>query len=186
MKIKLILAFILLFTGLLYVFLNSQKDRSIDDDPHISQEEKTVNHILVTTAKIIEQKYNVRVVGSGAAMPGGRIQCFNLEFESNQKLSRESLRVLLLSFAQELLQQINLNRGIRHALVTYPCTVENIRIAIYNRDVNWNRLRDPEISTAEIAHNFLMYRTIDPADRFRFKNQINETYEDALKAVQHP
>ena len=169
----------------MYVFFDAKKDSSIDD-PYISQEERTVNHILLTTANLIKQKYNVRPVGSGIAMPGGNIQRFTLAFETNKKLSLESLRVLLLSCAQDLLQEINSNTIIRHALVTYPCTVENIRVTIYNRDQYWNRLRDPEISTAEIAHDYLMYRTTDPDDIYRFKNQINETYEEALKSVQHP
>ena len=186
MKIKFILVlFLFLFIGLLYVFFNAIKVSS-RDDLHISQEEKAVNHILVTTANLIQKKYNMHPFGSGVAMPGGNIKRFTLAFETNQKLSLESLRVLLLSCAQDLLQEINSNTIIRHALVTYPCTVENIRVTIYNRDQYWNRLRDPEISTAEIAHDYLMYRTTDPDDIYRFKNQINETYEEALKSVQHP
>ena len=151
---------------------------------YLSEEEKLVNNILDNTAKIIEKKYNIQPSGEGVAMPGGPIQEVTLCFDTKKQLSRKELRTLLVKSAQELLNQIIKNNDIQPFLINPPFTINNVEIIIYNNDRNGREVYDPEISTARISHGILTYRTVDPSDTLKFKNQFKETYHESLKALQ--
>ena len=151
---------------------------------HPSQAEQLVNSTLAKAAEVIKKKYKIKPCGQGAAMPGGPIQKLALCFDTKDQFAKEELRKLLMQSAQELLSQINENSDIQPFLKTRPFTIENVEIIIYNHDKNGRGLRDPDISTARISQGQLIYRTIDPDDSFKLKNQFEESYEDALKALE--
>ena len=119
----------------MYVFFDAKKDSSIDD-PYISHEEKHANRILATTAKIIADKYGIRLGGSGLAMPGGNLKEFTLCFGTKKPLRKDELRILVLGSAQELLRHINADQEIQRAMIVYPFTEKNVDIVIYNNDEN--------------------------------------------------
>lgn len=157
---------------------------SDNEDPYLSREEKLVNTILENTAKIIERKYHIKPSGEGAAMPEGIIEELTLTFDTNNQLSKETLRKFLIECAKELVAQVKMNSNIQPFLAKSPLSIESVQIIIYNHDKAGRRLHDPEISTAEISQGILTYRTLDPNDRFRFKYQFKETYDEALRAMQ--
>lgn len=157
---------------------------SHNEDPYLSQEEKLVNNILENSAETIKKKYNIQPSGEGAAMPEGIIEELTLTFDTNDKLSKEQLRKLLIECAKELVAQVKMNNNIEQFLAKSPFSIENVQIIIYNHDKEGRGLRDPEISTAEISHGVLTYRTLDPNDRFKLKNQFKETHGEAIKALQ--
>lgn len=165
---------LLIFTG--FVMKNNQ-------EYHLSRGEQLVNSILGKTAKIIKDKYNLKPCGEGAAMPGGPIQKLALCFDTKYPYTKEKLRELIIKTAQELLNQVNENKEIQEFIKEPPFTINNIQIIIYNHDKNGRSLRDPEISNAQILQGILSYSSIDPQDSFKYKNEYEETYEEALKAL---
>ena len=173
MKILFVIVLFLIFTGCIMFDQN--------DNYPLSKGEELVNTTLVKTARIIKNKYKLQPSGSGAAMPGGPIQELTLCFDTCNQLTKEKLRKLLMNSAQELLNQINENKDIQEFLIKRPFTIKDVEIIIYNHDKNGEGVRDPEISTARISQGILIYRTIDPKDNFKFKNEFEETYEEALK-----
>lgn len=150
---------------------------------HPSRGEQLVNSTLAKTAKIIQDKYNLKPCGVGAAMPGGPIQELTLCFSTKYSFTREQLRVLLIKSAHELINQVTQNDEIQQLLKVRPFTIKNVEIIIYNQDKNGRTLYDPEILTAEISKAVLTYQTIEPNAYFKLKNEFEETYEDALKEV---
>lgn len=175
---KFIVAFTILsliFSG----FVMSQKHL----DYHLSRGEQLVNSISANTAKIIEKKYSLKACGSGAAMPGGPIQEVTLCFDTKCLHTQEQLRELLVKSAQELLNQINENGEIQQFIKTPPFTINDVEIIIYNNDKNGRNVHDPEISTARISQGNLIYRTTEESTNFKFKNRIEESYEQALKFI---
>ena len=116
-------------------------------------------------------------------MPGGPIQELTLCFTQNILTLKSKLRELLIKTAQELLNQVNENKEIQEFIKEPPFTIKNIQIIIYNHDKNGRSLRDPEISNAQILQGIVIYRTIDPEDSFKYKNEYEESYEEALKAL---
>lgn len=145
-----------------------------------SKGEQLVNATLAKTAKVIKNKYDIKPCGMGAAMPGGPIQELTLCFDTKSIHTKEQLRRLLIESAQELLNQINRNNEIQEFLKTRPFTIKNVEIIIYNHDKNGREVYDPGISTAAISQGILTYHTVDPADTFKYKNEFEESYEEAL------
>jgi hypothetical protein len=175
-----ILASIILFIFTGFIMLNKKEDNSP------SKAEQLVNSTLAKTAKTIEEKYNIKSCGLGAAMPGGSIQGLTLCFNTKSPYTKEQLRELLIKSAQELLKQVNENNEIQEFLKECPFKVKNVQIIIYNSDKDGQEVYNPEISTAEISQGTLIYQTVDFADTFKYKNEIEETYEEALKALSNP
>ncbi|MDP1880486.1 MAG: hypothetical protein Q8K60_06070 [Parachlamydiaceae bacterium] len=153
---------------------------------HPSKGEQLVNSILGKTAKIIKEKYNLKPFGAGTAMPGGPIQELTLCFDTKSSYTKDQLRELLINAAQELLEQVNQNKEIQEFINEPPFTIKNIQIIIYNHDRKGRSLKDPDISNAQILQGILNYSTIDPEDSFKYKNEYEENYEEALKVVSIP
>jgi len=118
-------------------------------------------------------------------MPGGPIRELCLSFKTTTRLTREGLRSLLIQLADILINQVNMNEDIQPFLFNTPFNVGNVQIIIFNNEKDGRELLDPEISTAEISHSSLTYRTLDPNNNFRFKNEFKETYDEALNALQN-
>lgn len=174
MKFSIVLITLIIFTG--FIMANKQQY-------YPSKGEQLVNSILAKTAKIIEKKYNIKPSGEGAAMPGGSIQGLTLCFDTNFIHTKEQLRELLIISAKELLRQVDENNDIQEFLKERPFTIKNIQIIIYNHDKDGKEIYDPNISGAQIAQGVLTFRTVDKSDIFRFKNQFEESYDEASKAI---
>lgn len=148
-----------------------------------SKGEQLVNSLSAKAAKNIKQKYHLRPSGVGVAMPGGPIQEVTLCFDTKNSYTKEELRELLIKSSNELLREISENLEIQDFLKTKPFNIENIEIVIFNHDVNGYGLKDPQISVASISQGKLNYLTKDPKDTFKYKNEYEESYEEALKAL---
>lgn len=81
------------------------------------------------------------------------------------------------------MDQVNENKETQNFLKKRPFTIKNIQIITYNHDKNGRSLHDPGISNAQILQGVLIYSTIDPEDRFKYKNRYEERYEEALQDV---
>lgn len=173
-----ILFFLLIFTG----FIMSSKQPNYQ----LSKGEQLVNSVLAKTAKIIKSKFDLKPSGEGAAMPGGPVQELALCFDTKYPHNKEKLRELLIKSANELLNQVNENEEIQKFLKERPFTIKNIQIIIYNHDKEGREVYDPGIATAQISRGILTYRTVDSTDTFKFKQQFEESYEEALKALSNP
>jgi len=176
--ITVILLLLLISTG--FIMSNQQPKYQL------SKGEQLVNSVLAETAKIIKNKYNLKPCGEGAAMPGGPIQKLALCFDTNYPNTKEQLRELLIKAARELLNQVNENEEIQKFLKEPPFSIKNIQIIIYNHDKEGREVYDPGIATAQISRGILTYRTVDSTDTFKFKQQFEESYQEALKALSNP
>jgi hypothetical protein len=78
------------------------------------------------------------------------------------------------------------NEEIQNYLKEAPFSIKNIQIIIYNHDKQGREVYDPGIATAQISENVLTYRRADSSDTFQFKQQFEESYEEALKALSAP
>lgn len=149
----------------------------------LSKEEQLVNMILAKTARIIQDKYDLQPCGHGATMPGGPIQGLALCFHTKRPYTQYQLRELVINSAHELLNQVSDDKEIHSFIKEPPFNIKNVQVIIYNHDKNGRSLRDPEISNIQISQGVLNYATIDPEDSFRYKNEFDESYEDALKTI---
>lgn len=149
-----------------------------------SQGEALANSVLDIASNSIMSKFKIKNCGKGAAMPGGPVKELTLCFETKEQFSKADLRKILIESANEFVSIINGNSELQPFLKHKPFKIENIEIIIYNHDANGRGLHDPEISTTRISQGCLIYRTIDPEDSFKIKNTFEESYENALNALQ--
>jgi len=178
MKFTIALMTLLILTGFI---MTSNKQ-----EYHPSKGEQLVNATLASAARTIKEKYNIKPCGMGAAMPGGPIQELSLCFDTKYPYTKGQLRELLIKSAKELLHQVSENDEIQEFLKEPPFTIKNIQIIIYNHDNDGREIYDPNISGAQIAQGILTFRTVDKTDLFRFKEQYEESYDEALKALSKP
>ena len=148
-----------------------------------SKAEQLVNSILGEAGKKIKDKYNLRPCGAGAAMPGGPIQELTLCFQTKWPQTKQQLTKLLIQTAEELLDNVNKNKEIQKFIKNPPFTIKNVQIIIFNNDKSGREVYDPGISTAEISRGVLKYRTFDIIDTFKLKQELRETYEEGLRAL---
>jgi hypothetical protein len=180
---KTIITFFLVLNLLIFMsFIMRDKQQEY----YPSKGEQLINSTLAKAAKLIQEKYNIRPSGVGVAMPGGPIQEVTLCFDTKYPNTKEQLRELLINISQELLDQINRNKELQEFIKEPPFTIKNVQIIIYNHDKDGKEIYDPNISGAQIAQGVLTFRTVDKSDTFRFKNQFEESYDEALKALSKP
>ncbi len=180
---KAIITFFLVLTLLIFMSF-IMKDEQQGYYP--SKGEQLINNTLAKAAKLIQEKYNIRPSGVGVAMPGGPIQEVTLCFDTKHVNNKEQLRSLLIRVSKELLDHINRNKELQEFIKEPPFTIKNVQIIIYNHDKDGKKIYDPNISGAQIAQGILIFRTVDKSDTFRFKNEYEESYEEALKALSEP
>lgn len=142
--------------------------------------ERKANVIINKVGNKLAKKYNMEIAGTG----GGMIDCVKLmalSFNINKILNKNESRQLLLDCAAEFLKEINSNQEIRPYLVQFPFSVENIEIKIFIHDHEGRNVYDPNLSVISIVKGELRFRTNDKDNRYRFKSQYFESYDQALK-----
>ena len=181
----LFIAFSYIFS--LYISTNTQEKimyHHDNKDKHLSKPSIIVNKILDETSLYVEKKYKIQTVGKGVSMPGGTVKKLSLSFNSYENLSKDQLRKITLDFIEKLLNNINSNSDIQPFLVKRPFTIENVSFFIANYDSKGYQLNDPEIGYSYYSNGKLVYKTYDPEKEFGYKNEFEETYEEALQLVQ--
>ncbi len=169
--------------GLLILFVGYSQLAIYYEYP-LSPAEKEVDRILYKAGDLIEAQYDLKVCGTGAAMPDNEVQKLSLSFETKNVKTKDELRILLIDCANILLNQINSSEVIQQYLVKKPFTLENAQIIIFNCDVKRNQCYYPQVSTAQTTKKGLNYRSVDPENTYRYKTDYIETYEEAFKAIQ--
>lgn len=142
-----------------------------------------VEEVINKTKLIIERKYHIRTIDSGASMPNGNVKNFFLDFEVRGPFTKKSLRRILIDSANKLLVQINNNEKVQQFLVKKPFAIEDVQITIFNNSINGGEVYNPEISTAEIYDGILSYNFVEGINEFDYINTYQETYEEALKKL---
>ncbi len=150
-------------------------------DIPIIREEELVDETLAKGAKIIQNKYGLEPIGSGASMPGGPIRKLNLSFQAKGPLSKDALRKLLILSARELVTLVTDNQEMQQYLYDPPFTIKNVQLIIYVYDKHGYDLFDPDIACAQLLKNVLSYATVDSSNIMGYKHEFVETYEEALQ-----
>ncbi len=177
--------YIWLLPLVLISFLNGNVVKKVNIPELHLKAEAAAGQILSQGSRVLSEKYKIYCCGSGVSMPGGIVQKFNLSFTITGHCEKEYLRKTLIECAHDLLQIINSDKEIQPFLIKNPFTIENVQIVYFIYDKNGLNVVDPLITTAQIAHNYLIYRTLDRDNTFNYKNEFTESYEEALKFLEN-
>lgn len=145
--------------------------------------ERIVGRLLQKVAKQLESKHKFQTIATNIGMPGGVVELLGLDFQICRLLTKEEARKMLIDCAEQLLSAINSDEELHPYLKRHPFTVEDISLIIFIVDKVGNDVYHPNIDTAQISRGILEYTTTDAVDTFTYRTRINESYEEALKAV---
>jgi hypothetical protein len=148
-----------------------------------SKADQLVTRIELNLAKKLEAKYNIQTVGDSAQMPENVINNLGLMFQVNRILSKNEAREILVDCVLEFLAEVNSNEEIRPYLEYYPFTPVNISIALYISGPDGEDVYDPDLEVASARNGKLRYATKDKNQKFGYKSEYEETFEEALKLV---
>ena len=140
------------------------------------------NQITEAVKAKLTKRYNMRVIG----VTGGMADCVNalgLSFQIRGPLTRENLRTILVDCVEEFLTPINANENLRPFLKIHPFPPNRIMITLYVIDNTGKEVYDPEIAVASASSGKIWYNTLDKNAKFGYKQEIEESYETALKIV---
>jgi len=146
--------------------------------------EEIAGEILEQTAVFAHKRYPLNACGTIMMMPRGNVNEIGLCFQTKTLLTKNQLRFLLIQCGEELIRQINSNQPFQKFLNKRPFTMKEARIIIYNKDKNGDQPFDPLITNAEISGGVLTYLTQDPKKKSTYKNEFEESYEEALEIIQ--
>ncbi|MBS4168085.1 hypothetical protein [Parachlamydia sp. AcF125] len=146
---------------------------------------KTFYGFLSKVGGKIEKKYNLTICGSGSGSSpeGYYINKFILSFNAYGPLSHEQLRKLLIECANELVREVNLEKKLEPFLIRKPYPIQNVQIIVFNYDKHGGGVKDPLITVAQISNGILTFRTRDPENDLKYKNNFKETYEEVLEKL---
>ncbi len=150
-----------------------------------SRGSELVHEIIAKTAKSGQKEYGLKPCGSGASMPNGPIKTIRLSFDTRKAHTKDQLRELLINMAQLMVQQVEDNEEIQKFIKNPPFTVNNAEIIIFNHDEKGLQVYDPCIGVAQISNSKLWYVTNDPNGSIKYKNEYEETYEEALELLKN-
>jgi len=162
------------FIGFILIDQNKQE---------IPKSEQVVDRLMNKVVSILGKKYKLQARAIKIAMPGGVINLLGFHFTIQGPLTKEELRLILVSCAQDFLSIVNSDAEIRPYLIHYPFTLNNIDITLFLVDSFKEDLDDPYIGIAGIANGKLDYLTLITTDIPKIKTRTEESYEEALNTL---
>jgi hypothetical protein len=176
MSLKKILVCSLL--GAFFVFMLISKKES-DSDDYAEMAYKIRNKV----AENLSKRYNMKVIGLGGGMADA-VNIVGIHFQIVGPLPKEELRRILVNSVKELLDGLNNDEKIRPYLKKYPFTSEGTNIAIFVVDKDGMDVFHPNIDVAGVYYSGkLHFNTTDRDNRFEYKTEEEESYEEALEIV---
>lgn len=153
---------------------------------HESEHIRLSDVVVARTAKKLRKQYpKMRLIGTG----GGYMDCVHMlamSFDMDYPLDKKEARIVLVNCVREFLQEINQDQPLRPFLETSPepFSVKNIEVEVFSSNPDGSWVYDPYITVASCVNGIVRFATKDPDQKFGYKNQYEETYEEALLIVQ--
>jgi hypothetical protein len=147
--------------------------------------EKIANTVSRRVAKTLAQRHGMRQVGSGGGMMG-QVNMMFIAFNIKRLLTIKEARALIVDCAEEFLEEINSDEKLKPFLVTYPFLIKNIEIAIYAFTSDGYPASYPHIITTGLYEGEISYRKKDFKERYKYKVNIRESYEEAVDILNAP
>jgi len=165
---------ILFSTCLGYMFVKSKSYGGLDE----------VDKFAIKISKELAKKYGLSHsgIGGGATKEGVWLIKTHFLFEG-LPISINQGRKIIVPMLEEFLNEINSNKNIHSLLRDYPFTPKNVDIIIFFHDFDNERINDPYLNTVSAHGGEIGYFTQDPDNKYKYKFEMYEPYEEALEKV---
>lgn len=145
---------------------------------------KLVHKIRAVTAKKLQRKKNLYLIGTGAQMMY-EIEMLAMGFNYYEEVSINKARELMVYAIKTFLDEINNSEAIRPYLANYPFTAKNVDITIYPHTANGGTLPVGTLYIISSTNGIINYY-VNSEGHKPLKRVYRETYQEAvakLKAV---
>ena len=147
--------------------------------PSIAMTEKIEKQV----APLLAERYKMQLCGSGGGMPDGIVNSLALSFDLSRTLSIQEARPILVDCIDTYVNAVNANQEIKPYLKNSPFSPENIEINIFFLNWKGDPVSDPYLCVATALRGKLIYSTKEKGQKFGYKSEIVESYEDAVKIL---
>ncbi|MFT4551700.1 MAG: hypothetical protein ACI9S8_000316 [Chlamydiales bacterium] len=152
------------------------------DSHQLSEKESFGYKIIGTTAKVLEKRYKLQVIGSGASMPD-MVRSLNIHFRIDRPIEKLEARKIIVDCASELIKNMNNSEVIRPYLQNYPVTSQNIEVTLFSYYPDGSRVYFPLVHSVAVRRGGIAFFTKDPEHEFGYKTEEYETFEEALEIL---
>ena len=132
---------------------------------------------------MLAKKYKMQLCGAGGGMPEGIVDMLALSFDLKKALTIDEVRPILVDCIDTYLNVVNTDKELKPYLKNYPFTPKNIEISIFFRAPNGKSINDPYLCVAGSLCGKLIYSTKAEGQKFGYKSEVIESYEDAVKIL---
>jgi hypothetical protein len=150
-----------------------------DSDPaYVKRAEKIMNKTMERLAK----KHDMSPSGT----TGGMIDTVNIvgfSFQKLEVLSKDEAREIVVDCAEELLRAFNEDEKIRPHLRDYPFTTENIKVSVFLKTSDYDRIYYPDFSVARVSSGRVVFSASEEGKVQLLTYKEEEPYEEALSIV---
>lgn len=149
----------------------------------ISKNERLMLTVEKQAAKTISAQHQMRCVGSGGGFKDDKVRMSALSFRIPRPINEQEARRLIVAITQEYLHIINKNKELRPALLHYPFTNNDVELSISSTFPNGSDVYHPNIGIVFSLNGKIYYSTNDPDDKFKYKLEEEESFDDALRIL---
>jgi hypothetical protein len=149
-----------------------------------SRENAIRGEVVGKATNFLKEKYGFVLCGAGGGTNDEGIWLIASSFYyQHDPISEQQARKLTVNCVDDFLSIINASEDLRPYLRDVPFTAKNLSIIIILTDLDGKRVHYPYIETISAAENELTYSTRDPNQRYGYKTEVIETYEQAVEIL---
>lgn len=156
---------------------------SMNNFSSLPKQDQKSSQVIIKFGQEMKNKKNLNLCGIGGGANNG-LWLLNASFETYQEpLTQSKARKLIVECVEDFLSTINEDEQLKPYLKVYPFTIENIELRIFCYTPDKNRIFDPYIGVVSCLRGIINYDTNDPLDPYKYKANLEESYEEALSIL---
>ena len=143
-----------------------------------------VDSILAKVGRQVGKKYNIDFSGIGGSMKNDKENILFITFYNiGGPITIEESKKIIVDITEEIIPQFNAEiekKNLQDELFCFPFTTANIHTTVFSFSKEEDVYVDPFIVYVESINHKIHIKTKNPENINRYKQQIEETYIDAV------
>ena len=143
-----------------------------------------VDSIIAKIGKKLAKKYDLEFSGIGGSMKNDKENILLINFHHiGKSITIEDSRKIIVEITEEVVSMFNkeiIKKKLQKELFCFPFNTWNIHTTVFSFSEMQKAYRDPYIIYVESMNDKILICTKDPEIRFKYKQQIEEPYIDAV------
>lgn len=177
-KLKRFLFILLSCVALPIIYIGGYAIR--DDQP---KPVKMTAELQKKVMKSLAKKHQMEPSSVEYGMPEGVVSTLGAGFHIYRPLSQEEIRLIVVDSVQTYIKAVNEEEALRPYLKNFPFTEKNVSIQLIIFQKDGNLTYHPEVGAAITLKGNIHYFTNDIENRFKYKSEYEESYDEASQIV---